>query len=40
MKKVESECKSKVMRCSKYGNGGRIHVTLNDESLEEMDCFK
>ena len=23
--------KSKVMRCSRYGNGGRMHVMLNDE---------
>ena len=23
--------KSKVMRCSRYGNGGRIHVILNGE---------
>ena len=32
--------KSKVMRCSRYGNGDRMHVILNGESLEEMDCFK
>ena len=32
--------KSKVMRCSRYGNGGRIHVILNCEPLEEVDCFK
>ena len=32
--------KSKIMRCSKYGNGGRMHVTLNGEPLEEVDCFK
>ena len=32
--------KSKVMRCSKYGNGGQIHVILNGEPLEEVDCFK
>ena len=31
---------SKVMRCSRYGNGGRMHVILNGESLEEVDCFK
>ena len=31
--------KSKVMRCSRYGNGGRMHVTLNDEPLKEVDCF-
>ena len=28
------------MRCSRYGNGDRIHVTLNSEPLEEVDCFK
>ena len=39
--KVESECsKSKVMRCSRYGNGDRMHVILNGEPLEEVDCFK
>ena len=32
-------CKSKVMRCSRYGNGGRMHVILNGGSLEEVDCF-
>ena len=32
--------KSKVMRCSRYGNGDRMHVTLNGEPLEEVDCFK
>ena len=32
--------KSKVMRCSRYGNGGRMHVILNSEPMEEMDCFK
>ena len=32
--------KSKVMRCSRYGNGYRIHVILNGEPLEEVDCFK
>ena len=31
--------KSKVMRCSRYGNGGRMHVILNGEPLEEVDCF-
>ena len=42
-KKVESECtvaKSKVMRCSRYGNGDRMHAILNGEPLEEVDCFK
>ena len=27
--------KSKVMRCSRYGNGDRMHVILNGEQLEE-----
>ena len=31
--------KSKVVRCSRYGNGGRIRV-LNGEPLEEVNCFK
>ena len=31
--------KSKVMRCSRYGNGGRMHVILNGEPLEEVNCF-
>ena len=28
--------KSKVMKCSRYGNGGRMHVRLNGEPLEEV----
>ena len=32
--------KSKVMRCSRYGNGDRMHVILNREPFEEVDCFK
>ena len=32
--------KSKVMRCSRYGKGERMHVTPNGEPLEEVDCFK
>ena len=32
--------KSIVMRCSRYGNGGRMHVILNGEPLEKVDCFK
>ena len=32
--------KSKVLRCSRYGNGDRMHVILNHEPLEEVDCFK
>ena len=40
-KGVESDVgKSNVMRCSRYGNGDRMHVILNCEPLEEMDCFK
>ena len=29
---------SKVMRCSRYGNGGRMHVILNSEPFEEVGC--
>ena len=32
--------KSKVTRCSRYGNGGPMHVILNGEPLEEVNCFK
>ena len=32
--------KSKVMRCSRYVSGDRMHVILNCEPLEEVDCFK
>ena len=32
--------KSKVMRCSRHGNGDRMHVILNGEPLEEVYCFK
>ena len=33
--------KSKVKRCSRWGpNGGRMHVILNCEPLEAVDCFK
>ena len=28
--------KSKVMRCSRYGNVGRMHMILNGEPLEEV----
>ena len=31
--------KSKVMRCSRYGNCGRLLVRLNDGSLEGVDCI-
>ena len=36
----ENVGKSKVMRCSRYGNGGGMHVILNGEPLDEVDCFK
>ena len=29
--------KSKVMRCSRYGNGDRMHVILKGEPLKEVD---
>ena len=32
--------KGKVMRCSRYGNGGQMNVILNGEPSEEVDCFK
>ena len=32
--------KSKVMRCSRYYNGGRMSVILNGEPLQEVNCFK
>ena len=32
--------KSKVMRCSRYGNWGRMHVIRNGEPVEEVVCFK
>ena len=28
------------MRCSSYGNWGRMHEILNSEPLEVADCFK
>ena len=31
--------KSKVMRCSRYGNGERMHVILKGEPVEEPDCL-
>ena len=33
-------CKSKVMRCARNDSGFRMHVILNCEPLEEVDCFK
>ena len=37
-KKVErvNVGKSKVMKCSRYGNGDRMHVVLNGEPLEDL----
>ena len=35
-----NESKSKFMRFSRYGNGDRMHVILNGEPLEEVDCVK
>ena len=32
--------KSKVVRCSRYGNGARMHVMLNGEPLEEVAYLK
>ena len=32
--------KSKVMRCSRYGKGGRMHAIPNGKPLEEIDCVK
>ena len=29
--------KSKVLRCSRYGNWSRMYLTLNGEPLEEVD---
>ena len=35
-----NEGNSTVMRYFRYGNWGRMHVILNGEPLEEVDCFK
>ena len=35
-----NEGRSKVVRCSRYGNGDRFPVILNGEPLVEVDCFK
>ena len=32
--------KCEVVRCSRYGNEGRMCVILNCEPFEEVDCFK
>ena len=31
---------SEVLRCSSYGNGCRLHVRLDGEPLEGVDCFE
>ena len=31
--------KSQVMRYSRYGNGDRMHVIVNGEPIEAVDCF-
>ena len=36
----ENVGKSAVMSCCRYGNRDRIHVILNGEPLQEVDCFK
>ena len=35
-----NEVKSKVIKCTRYGNGGHMHAILNGEPLEKADCFK
>ena len=30
----------KVMRCSRYGNGDRMHVIQIGKPLEKVNCFK
>ena len=30
---------SDVIRSSRYGTGGRMHVILHGEPLEEVECF-
>ena len=32
--------KSKIMRCSRYGNWCQMYVILNSDPLEEVNCFK
>ena len=32
--------KTKVMKSTRYGNGDGMHVILNSEPLEEVDCYK
>ena len=39
-KKLVNVGKSKVMRCSRYGNGDPMYVILKGEPLEEVDYFR
>ena len=32
--------KRQVIRCSRYGNGDRMHAILNGKLLEAVHCFK
>ncbi len=32
--------KSKVMKCTRLGDGRRMNVILDGEVLEEVECFK
>ena len=32
--------KSKVMTCSRYGNGGRMHVILNGQPVRISELFE
>ena len=32
--------KSKILRCSRYANVGRIYLNRNGETLVEVYCFK
>ena len=32
--------KSSVMRCSRYRNEGRMHIILNSNPLQEVECLK
>ena len=40
MKAIVNEGKSKFMRCSRYENWSRMHLVLNGEPLQEVNCFK
>ena len=36
-RKLRVKVGKKVIRCSRYGNGGRMHVLLKGEPLDEVD---